>query len=117
MFIRMKKEFFIKYLEHLHRLEDAIYCIEDNLDTEITDGIIGNVLDDHVAILADACLGDRYYWNENLKQELIEWFYWFCYDNDFGNKSLTIQDKEKNYYSVDSIEAFYDVLNELYNDI
>ena len=53
--------------------------------------------------------------DENLKsklnQEQVDWFYWFCYENDFGKGKLIAEDKDGNPICR-TVEELLEIINE-----
>lgn len=110
--LRLSCDEFCNYLKHFQGTEDVLRSIETAIDQCITDNCIGNTLDDHIAILGDACLTDGKRTEYNL-QHIAEWLFWFCYDNDFGREKLSITDKEEELV-IASSEDLYHYLNRFF---
>lgn len=110
--LRLSCDEFCNYLKHFQEAIDAIRSIEIAIDQCITDNCIGNTFDDHIAILGDACLTDDKRTEHNL-QQITEWLFWFCYDNDFGRNKLLVKEKEGE-LEISSAEFLYRYLNRFF---
>ena len=88
--LRLSCDEFCNYLKHFQGTEDIIRSIETAIDQCITANCIGNALDDHIAILGDACLTDDKRTEYNL-QHIAEWLVLMVWHHKLDHNHLPRQ--------------------------
>lgn len=107
--LRLSSSEFCNYLRHFQDAYDILDTIESALGCVVIDNRFGSVLDDHLAILGEACLEDDNHSEETI-QNICGWLFWFCYDNDFGKNKYAILEGNEG-FCITSIEDMYNYLN------
>lgn len=112
MAIRMDREYFRNYIGNVRKFYDFENLIYEKSSIEIIAGPIGNIVDDHIPILAEALLGDESY-KRDIINDLTELLFWFCYELEFGDKAEVIRCNNRDYV-INSVDALYNYLNDVY---
>ena len=112
MALRITKEEFSNYLRKVRNIKGLGDLLYNYCKFELYEGILGDILDDHIAILAKAILSDNECTEDNIN-DLTELLFWFFYEIDFGDKIEIIRHNNTEYV-IDSVNSMYTYLNDVY---